>query len=231
MGRQDFHLCWVFSRYRGGIRPKLARSSRSRSAGATQLILIGGLVALTFSVWLQGLDALGAPLSGFLDLRYWTAGAATSFGRTAAIGCIAFLLAIISVLTDGKLAKALSLIAVVGTGLGLASSGHASAASPQWVMRPMVALHGIGIAYWTGALIPLAVSLCKRSPDALTALTRFSARSPMWSRCSPWPVWCWRSFRSTIFRLCSAQPMAMSLSSRSPCLRCFFCLRQSIGGD
>ena len=58
-----------------------------------------------------------------------------------------------SVHDDGRILTAL---AMAGAGSALAASGHASTASPQWLTRPSVFLHGVGVAYWVGALVPLA---------------------------------------------------------------------------
>ena len=71
--------------------------------------------------------------------------------------------------------RACSLLALCGVGLSLASSGHASAASPQWLTRPAVFLHAVGVAYWIGALIPLAVIVRKAPSDALPIVRRFSS--------------------------------------------------------
>ena len=52
-------------------------------------------------------------------------------------------------------ARALSAIALVGVGLSLAVSGHAATAPPEWLTRPAMFLHGVGVAFWVGALAPL----------------------------------------------------------------------------
>ena len=70
--------------------------------------------------------------------------------------------------------RACSLLALCGVGLSLASSGHASAAAPQWLTRPAVFLHAVGVAYWIGALFPLAVIVRKAPSDALPIVRRFS---------------------------------------------------------
>ena len=54
----------------------------------------------------------------------------------------------------------LSALALAGVGLSLASSGHAASASPQWLTRPSMFLHGVGVAFWVGALAPLAAMAC-----------------------------------------------------------------------
>jgi copper transport protein len=60
-------------------------------------------------------------------------------------------------------------------GLSLATSGHAATAPPQWLSRPLVFVHGVSVAYWVGALAPLAAMARRRSSDLLRALRLFSA--------------------------------------------------------
>jgi copper transport protein len=57
-------------------------------------------------------------------------------------------------------------------------SGHASAASPQWLTRPAVFVHVMGVAFWVGALVPLAALLSSPGAEARATLARFSARIP-----------------------------------------------------
>ena len=47
-------------------------------------------------------------------------------------------------------------VAIGLVGLSLATSGHAATAPPQWLTRPSLFLHGVGVAFWLGALAPLA---------------------------------------------------------------------------
>ena len=47
------------------------------------------------------------------------------------------------------------LAALVGIGFALAASGHAAAASPQWLTRPAVWIHVVAVAAWIGSLWPL----------------------------------------------------------------------------
>jgi copper transport protein len=73
------------------------------------------------------------------------------------------------------MARVLTSVAMAGAGLALATSGHAASASPQWLSRPSVFIHGVAVAYWVGALAPLAAMARRRSSDLLRALRRFSA--------------------------------------------------------
>jgi copper transport protein len=69
----------------------------------------------------------------------------------------------------------LTTLAMAGVGLSLAASGHAATASPQWLTRPSLFLHGIAVAYWVGALAPLAVVARRCTDDLPRVLKQFSA--------------------------------------------------------
>lgn len=159
-----------FTRWIGG------RSQSTQIVAASTTIV--GLIAAFASIGLQGLDALGLPLPGVVQRSVWTTGFSTSYGTTAAIAAAALAAGLGSLRWNGATAKALSLMAFVAIGLALAASGHASAAHPQWLTRPAVFLHGIGIAFWAGSLLPLAASLARPTPDARTVLVRFSRTIP-----------------------------------------------------
>ena len=158
-----FALAWLAPKGRHGV-------------GAATAFTILGLVAAPVSFGLLGLDALGAPLGLFGQPVAWQAAAATSYGFTAAIAFIALALTLLALVAEGGLARWLSLAALVGAGAALGASGHASAAAPQWLTRPMVFVHGVGIAFWVGALLPLGLG--SRAPDASEVLRRFSATIP-----------------------------------------------------
>ncbi|MFU0503134.1 copper resistance CopC/CopD family protein [Pseudaminobacter sp. NGMCC 1.201702] len=137
-----------------------------------------GVLGAVLSVGFQGLDALGQPLQRIADWRVWQAGLSTSFGSTAFAAVSACAIAIPGLALKRLAARLLTLAALAGTGLALALSGHASAAEPQWLTRPMVFLHGTTIAFWTGALIPIGLGLKRRGLAALIALCRFSRVIP-----------------------------------------------------
>ncbi|MBE1204467.1 copper resistance CopC/CopD family protein [Aminobacter carboxidus] len=146
--------------------------------GAIGGLLAAGLVAAPVSFGLQGLDALGAPLNMFGSAMAWQAASATSYGFTAAIAFMALSLALLALAADANLSRWLSLAGIVGVGAALAASGHASAAAPQWLTRPMVFVHGAGIAFWAGALLPLAFAWRQGGESAEAALRRFSTAIP-----------------------------------------------------
>lgn len=141
--------------------------------------LLFGLSATVVSLGLQGLDALGAPLSSLTDRTVWSTGFATSFGLTVVVLSSAFLLALMTSSRTTVSGRAGSLMAIVAGSAAMALSGHASSATPQWLMRPAVFVHVITIAIWIGSLPPLAYALQHGGEAGRQALGRFSRLIPV----------------------------------------------------
>lgn len=156
-----FALAWLAGEARAGHRLIVAA-------------LLCGLAAAVVSLGLQGLDALGAPLARFADPEIWRTAAGTSFAWTVLIALISLGLGLLSLAGPRVPTKPLALLGLAGVGAALAASGHASAAAPQWLTRPMVFLHGVGITFWAGALAPLGLALRRRAPGSALFLHRFS---------------------------------------------------------
>jgi copper transport protein len=138
-----------------------------------------GLLAAPLSLGLQGIDALDLPFSALRQKIAWETGLETSYGLTAiAAGC-ALLAGLFSFTTKSlRAARAFSFAGLLGAGLALTLSGHASTAKPQIVSRPTLFLHVACIAFWIGSLLPLYRSLWipKRvGPE----LKRFSRAIPL----------------------------------------------------
>ncbi|TIL29763.1 copper resistance CopC/CopD family protein [Mesorhizobium sp.] len=151
----------------------LAKGERSGRRFVIAAILCG-LVAAPLSLGLQGLDALGAPFVRLAQPGVWQAGLATSFGWTVLVALVALGLGLLSLVGPRGGAKLFAVAGLAGIGAALAASGHASAAEPQWLTRPMVFLHGAGIAFWAGALAPLGLTLRRKPAEAAPFLRRFS---------------------------------------------------------
>lgn len=158
-----FALAWLAD---GG------RSGRNMIVAA----ILCGLATALLSLGFQGLDALGAPLARLAQPVIWQTALGTSFGWTVLIALMALGLGLLSLVVPRADARPLALAGLVGVGAALAASGHASAAEPQWLTRPMVFLHGVGIAVWAGALMPLGLAL-KRQPDKAGPLLRRFSRA------------------------------------------------------
>jgi copper transport protein len=136
--------------------------------------ILCGLVAAPLSLGFQGLDALGAPLARLAQPAIWQTALSTSFGWTVLIALMALGLGLISLVGPRGGARLFAAAALAGVGAALAASGHASAAQPQWLTRPMVFLHGAGIAFWAGALAPLGLAVRRQPAGAGQFLRRFS---------------------------------------------------------
>jgi copper transport protein len=137
--------------------------------------LIVGLFSAAASLGLQGLDVLDLPLGGIATSAPWKAALSTSLGPSLLTAIAAMAAGLVAqARASGRLAKVLSAFAMAGVGLSLAASGHASTAPPQWLNRPMVFLHGVGVAYWVGALVPLVAMAWRPANGLLAVLNRFS---------------------------------------------------------
>jgi copper transport protein len=145
---------------------------------ATALSLAGLLLA-PLTLGLQGLDALGLSLAGLFDAATWSTALSTSYGPTVAALTLGFALAILALGGSGGASRAGAVLAGLIGAAALALSGHASAAAPQWLMRPAVFLHMAGVLFWIGALPPLWLLLRSRTDEADRALAGFSRMIPL----------------------------------------------------
>jgi copper transport protein len=140
--------------------------------------LLLAVAAAMLSIALQGIDALGLRLPALSEPRAWTTGLASSFGMTAIIAAAASVVAMLAMSSEARRGRWISLLALVGLGISLAASGHASSVQPQFLTRGAVFLHGVTIAFWIGALTPLAAAMA--TPERRRAeLKRFSRAIPV----------------------------------------------------
>jgi copper transport protein len=146
-------------------------SARKTVLGAIML----GLVAAVASLGLLGLDLLGLPISALFTAAPWEVAAGTSFAGSLLIAGVAMIVAIVALLvTKEVIARALAVFALAGAGLSLTVSGHAATASPELLARTAIFIHACAIAFWLGALMPLAILVGQVKGAALPALNRFS---------------------------------------------------------
>ncbi|GHA18857.1 copper resistance protein C [Devosia pacifica] len=142
-------------------------------------IIAVGLIAAPLSLGLHGADALAVSLGSLLTLAPWVVGAGTSYGPSAVLLFTALVFAgACAHERIGRVRSWFALGAMILAPLALALSGHASAASPQWLTRPAVFLHAAGVLYWAGALFPLALMLRRKDVMTNNVLATFSKRIP-----------------------------------------------------
>jgi len=134
--------------------------SRRRSQPLLLALISAGLAAGLASVGLQGIDALDLALSALTQQVSWQTGLETSYGLTA-IAAVSALFAgfFACVAESSRIARGLALAGLLGVGLALSLSGHASTAQAHWLSRPALFLHAVCVAFWIGALLPLALGL------------------------------------------------------------------------
>ena len=156
-----FFLCWI-GRARAGSRLIIAA-------------LVAGLASAVAALGLQGLDLLDLPAGSVLTAAPWKTAATTSLFQSLLVAAAAMAAGIMALRSRvAGIAALLSALALFGVGLSLASSGHAATAAPQWLTRPLVFLHGAGVAFWVGALAPLAAMAWRPAQPLLPVLNRFS---------------------------------------------------------
>jgi copper transport protein len=153
--------------------------SRRRSQPWLLMLLAAGLVAAPASVALQGVDALELPLSGLARKVSWQTGLETSYGPTAITAAFALFAGFFACVAESaRIARGLAFLGLFGVGLALSLSGHASTAVPQFVSRPALFLHAVCVAFWIGALLPLALGVrdagIRATPSGGGELRRFS---------------------------------------------------------
>lgn len=132
------------------------------------VLLAVGAAALLLTLGLVGIDALDLPLSALLQPQPWTAGVSSSMGLAVLLGWMALIGAALSWKAVWTTAQPwLTVAALVLLGASLASSGHASTASPTWLSRPSVWLHGVALTLWVGSFLPLVCALRHDKPPHL----------------------------------------------------------------
>lgn len=132
-----------------------------------------GLASAIATLGLLGLDLLGLPPAALATIAPWKVAFTTSAGPALLVAIAAMMFALMA-LRGAWYPRTLALIAFGGVGLSLAMTGHAATASPEELTRPAIFLHGLAVAFWIGALAPLAALVSKSPAAALPVVIRFS---------------------------------------------------------
>jgi copper transport protein len=144
-------------------------------SGAVLGALVLGLIGAVASLGLEGLDVLGLPLSGLAAASPWKIALGTSLGPALLIAMAAMAASLLVLRRpSGGMSRILSGVALASVGLSLAATGHAATAPPRALTWPAMFIHGVGIAYWLGALLPLAATLWRQPKSSLPVVQRFS---------------------------------------------------------
>ena len=143
------------------------------------LLITCGIPATIASIGLQGLDALGLSLPALATPETWSVGFSTAYGATTAVQVLAMLLGAAALVSrQPRLTVGLSALAISAAAFAICLSGHASAAEPQWLSRTALFTHIVSMAWWVGALFPLALLLKRDRAISAPPLIRFSRFIP-----------------------------------------------------
>ena len=127
---------------------------------------------------------LGLPLGAIATPAIWSSALATSLAPSLLIAAAALAAAMLALRTTSvTAARTLSAVAMVATGLSLAVTGHAATAPPQWLTRTAMFVHGVGVAFWVGALLPLAAMVGEGTRRCFRSCSGFHASPCRLSRC------------------------------------------------
>ncbi|WP_170116543.1 copper resistance CopC/CopD family protein [Devosia submarina] len=141
--------------------------------------IIAGLVAAPLVVGLQGLDLAGADFFALPQPRTWLLGINSPYGTTVLLAVGALLFGFGTLYAKSPTwVRVSAAVALLLTGIAILSSGHASAAQPQWLTKTALFLHITTIAWWVGALFPLVLLLRQDRRSATPPLIKFSRAIP-----------------------------------------------------
>ena len=139
-------------------------------------------VAAPFAVALQGLDALGLPLSASFGGASFAAGLASPYTLTVGGALLAAGLAAVSLAAPSLVMRRLTgLIALAVLAFAVSLSGHASSAPPEAITHRAVSVHVAAAAVWVGALVPLALMLAAGAGEAATRALASVSRIVPWA--------------------------------------------------
>jgi copper transport protein len=156
----------------GGDLARLDKRDRRRLEAAAGVAIIAAALA----IGLEGGLLTGGSWQVLFHAGPWRLGADSSLGFSMAVAAAG--LGIVFLALRYPKATAFALIGAVLAVASLALTGHAATAAPRWLTGPAPGLHTLAVAFWLGALLPLAASL-RRQPAAASAvlLNRFSGRA------------------------------------------------------
>jgi copper transport protein len=137
------------------------------------------MAAYVLAIGVGGADMAGAGPGSLIDYSVWKLAAGTNLLDSAIVGISgAVILSIGWRIPHGAGRSGTLLMGGVVALTGLALTGHAGTATPQWLMTPSVALHLFPAAFWVAATMPLAwIVNSSPTPESALVLNRFSSRA------------------------------------------------------
>lgn len=152
-------------------------SLHSRPRNIMRAILAVGLAAVPLAFAVQGVDLIGGGLGDIVNPDAWSSALASTYTQTLVVAFVALGAGLLALAVPER-ARLFSVIAILGVGFALSLSGHASRAPPAALSALVVLIHTTTVAFWVGALIPLAFWLRGNGREGAAVLGRFSAVIP-----------------------------------------------------
>jgi putative copper export protein len=154
-----------------------------RSAGRVRrLALTTVLAALLFTVAHAIVEPvrLAGAWTGMLDSSLQAVLLGSDFGATTAVRELGLLIVLAGTLRPGRAGDGAALIGAALIAASFAFMGHTAADTDRWLLAPLLVVHLLAIAFWFGALWPLAiVARHEDRPVTGAVIERFS-RIAVW---------------------------------------------------
>ena len=150
----------------------IARLARNAACAALAVLVLHGVLELARMAgdWSGAIDpallrvALSASTAGALGVR------------AAALVCLVVALAGAGAGSRGRVRTGLALAGVALAAGSFTLTGHTAVSAYRWLLAPLLAAHILVLAFWFGALRPLArVTRAEELSTAAAVLARFSA--------------------------------------------------------
>lgn len=119
---------------------------------------------------------LAGAWSGIVDASLQVLLLGSDFGTATAVRVLGLLAVLTAALRQGRESDGLAVGGAVLVAASFAFMGHTAADPERWLLAPLLTLHLVAIAFWFGALWPLAIVARHEAPAVAGAvLGRFSA--------------------------------------------------------
>ncbi|MCW5717480.1 MAG: CopD family protein [Bauldia sp.] len=142
-----------------------------------RVLMVVGIVAIPVAFALQGVDLIGADLGDVFSGDALATAWSSTYTETLVVALIALVAGLVALARPAQ-GRLFSLVAILGIGLALSLSGHASRAPPEALSWLVVFIHATTVAFWAGALLPLRYHLGRNGKESAAVLGRFSAVIP-----------------------------------------------------
>jgi putative copper export protein len=145
--------------------------------GTRRLALIaaaGGVILLLAHI---GLDParMADGFAGIWDRELQRLAWDSSSGVAQMVQAIGLLVILVTLARPARSSALFPVVGAVVAVAGFLLTGHTSAHALRWLLAPLLALHLLIVAFWFGALVPLAiVSRAETPPNAAQIVERFS---------------------------------------------------------